>query len=86
MKESGKTVVKEGKYIYNSDLISKGEYLGNDNDLINDWIYKNTVYGEDSSGYVLVSRNGDYEPQEFKNIIDAILDEAGVDKIMVIDD
>ena len=83
--KQGESVVKQMKYIDNTDIHSKGVFLGYDWNTICNWISKNGVYGEDGDGYTFISREGTYEPQEFQNIITAILDEADEDELKVID-
>ena len=83
--KQGKLVVKEDKYINNGDLNFKGLYLGFEWNDVCEWIRDNEVYGEDGAGYTYISRDGDYNP-EFKEIVNAILDEAQEEQLKVIDD
>ena len=84
--KQGDKVVKENKYINNSDLLFRGVFLGYDWNTICDWISKNGVYGEDGAGYAYISRDGEYNPEEFQHIVTSILDEAQKDELKVIDD
>ena len=83
-KDIGKTVVKQAKYIENTDIRYKGVFLGYDWNTICNWVRDNELYGVDVSGSTMIFRDEVYEPKEFQEIITAILDEAGEDELMVI--
>jgi len=84
IKEQGRKVVKQAKYIDNSDIKFKGVFLGYDWNTICNWVRDNELYGEDNDGSTMIYRDEVYEPKEFQEIITAILDEADEDELMVV--
>jgi len=80
----GETVVKDLKVIFSSDVDAKGEFLNYDGNQVVDWMAENNLYSEDGECSTYINKKDKYQPKEFQEIIDAILDESKTDKVLLV--